>query len=88
MTAYVVLLRKQADSDFGVQSHDFPGCITAGVTLEDARCMAIKALSLHVEGLTENGGIIPEPLDFNEVLANPRYSEAAAILVDVPTHRP
>lgn len=88
MTAYIALLRKQADSDFGVEFPDFPGCITAGVTLEDARRMAAEALLLHVEGMVEDGDPIPEPSGLDEVLTDPRHSDAAAVLVDVPTRRP
>ena len=46
MTAYIALLRKQPDSDFGVDFPDFPGCVTAGETLEEARVMAAEALAL------------------------------------------
>ena len=88
MTAYIALLRKQADSDFGVEFLDFPGCITAGVTLEDARRMAVEALLLHVEGMVEDGDPIPEPSGLDEVLTDARYSDAVAVLVDVPTRRP
>lgn len=88
MTDYIALLRKQADSDFGVEFPDFPGCITAGVTLEDARHMAAEALLLHVEGMIEDGDTIPEPSGLDEVLTNPIYGNAAAIVVDVPTRRP
>lgn len=88
MTAYIALLRKEADSDFGVEFPDFPGCITAGVTLEDARRMAAEALLFHVEGMMEDGDPIPEPSGLDEVLTNPRYSDTAAVLVDVPIRRP
>jgi predicted RNase H-like HicB family nuclease len=33
MTAYIALIRKEPDSDFGVDFPDFPGCVTAGRTL-------------------------------------------------------
>ena len=88
MTAYIALLRKQVDSNFGVEFPDFPGCITAGVTLEDARSMAAEALLFHIEGLMEDGDPIPEPSGLDEVLTDARYSDAAAVLVDVPTRRP
>ena len=88
MTAYIALLRKEADSDFGVEFPDFPGCITAGVTLEDARSMAAEALQFHIEGMMEDGELIPEPSGLDEVLTDPRYSDTAAVLVDVPTRRP
>ena len=88
MTAYIALLRKQADSDFGVEFPDFPGCITAGVTREDARSMAAEALLFHIEGIMEDGTPIPEPSGLDEVLTDPRYSDVAAVLVDIPTRRP
>ena len=88
MTTYIALLRKEADSDFGVEFPDFPGCITAGVTLEDARRMAAEALLFHIEGMMEDGDPVPEPSGLDEVLTDPRYSDAAAVLVDVPTRRP
>ena len=88
MTAYIALLRKEAGSDFGVEFPDFPGCITAGVTLEDARSMAAEALLFHIEGMMEDGDPIPEPSGLDEVLTDPRYSETAAVLVDVSTRRP
>ncbi len=88
MTAYIALLRKEADSDFGVEFPDFPGCITAGVTLEDARSMAAEALQFHIEGMMEDGDPMPEPSGLDEVLTDPRYSDVAVVLVDVPTRRP
>ena len=84
VTAYVALLRKQADSDFGVEFPDFPGCVTAGLTVEDAQRMAAEALLLHVEGMMEDGSPIPDPSELSEILADPRYSEAAAVLIEVP----
>lgn len=48
MTSYIGLIRKDADSDFGVDFPDFPGCVSAGATLDEARRMAQEALELHV----------------------------------------
>ena len=86
VTAYVALLRKEADSDFGVEFSDFPGCITGGVTLEDARRMAAEALLLHVEGMMEDDNPIPKPSELDGVLSNPTHSGAATILIEVSTH--
>ena len=36
MATYIALLRKEKESDFGVDFPDFPGCITVGKTLEEA----------------------------------------------------
>jgi predicted RNase H-like HicB family nuclease len=54
MPSYIGLIHKDANSDFGVSFPDFPGVITAGTTLDDARAMAEEALALHVEGMVED----------------------------------
>ena len=61
MRNYIGLIHKDADSDYGVSFPDFPGLITAGTDLDDARAMAEEALALHIEGLAEDGEAIPEP---------------------------
>jgi len=84
MTAYIALLRKDAGSEYGVDFPDFPGCVTAGATLEEARLMAAEALALHVEGITEDGDAIPEPSPLDAIMADPGNADAVAFLVDVP----
>src|ERR1035441_6271666 len=50
---YIAYLHKDKNSDFGVSFPDFPGCITAGSSLDEARAMAAEALALHVAGMRE-----------------------------------
>jgi predicted RNase H-like HicB family nuclease len=87
LTTYIALLRKDPDSDFGVDFPDFPGCITAGSTLEETRLMAQEALEAHIECLVELGQTIPEPLSLEEVMADPENAEAIPFLVAVANHR-
>ena len=47
---YIGLIHKDTDSDYGVSFPDFPGVITAGATLDDARALAEEALSFHSRG--------------------------------------
>ena len=65
MTSYIALLRKDRNSDYGVEFPDLPGCISAGGTLEEARQMAAEALAAHVAFLREDGDEVPaaSPLD-------------------------
>ena len=84
MTAYIALLRKDTDSDYGVDFPDFPGCITAGATLEEARRMATEALSLHADGMIEDGLALPEPSALDAVMADRDNLDAVAFLVDLP----
>jgi predicted RNase H-like HicB family nuclease len=87
MTAYVALLRKQPDSDFGVDFPDFPGCVTAGETLEDARRMAAEAIQLHIEGMIEDGEAIPAPSRLDDIMADPYHRDGVAVLIDASVRR-
>jgi predicted RNase H-like HicB family nuclease len=42
---YIAYLHKDRGSDYGVSFPDFPGCITAGKTLEEASRLAPEALA-------------------------------------------
>ena len=55
MKQYIGLIHKDAESDFGVSFPDFPGVVTAGKDLDDARAMAEEALAFHIDGLVEDG---------------------------------
>ena len=88
MRNYIGLIHKDADSDFGVSFPDFPGVITAGTTLDDARAMAEEALALHIEGLVEDGEAVPEPSALEEVMSDPDNRSGVAILVSVKNDQP
>jgi len=55
MRQYIGLIRREADSDFGVSFPDLPGVATAGASLDDARIMAEEALAFHIDGLVADG---------------------------------
>lgn len=85
MKQYIGLIHKDAGSDFGVSFPDFPGVITAGKDLDDARSMAEEALALHIEGLVQDGDAIPEPSNLEAVMADADNRDGVAILVAVKT---
>ena len=78
---YIAYLRKDRDSDYGVSFPDFPACVTAGRSLEEARRMAAEALALHLEGMIEDGDPIPAPSALDTMAENPELKDAVAILV-------
>jgi len=80
---YIAYLHKDRDSDFGVSFPDFPGCVTAGKTLEEARRMAAQALRLHIAGLIEEGEVVPEPSNLDALKNDPNMKGAVAVLVGV-----
>lgn len=85
MAHYIALIHKDADSDYGVSFPDFPGCISAGGGLDEARAMAAEALALHIEGLVEDGEAIPEPSSLEAVMQDPGNRDGVAILVTAET---
>jgi predicted RNase H-like HicB family nuclease len=84
VTVYIALLRKDPDSDFGVDFPDFPGCITAGSTLEETREMAAEVLEFHIEGMLEEGLPIPGPSSLEAIMADLENAEAIPFPVSVP----
>jgi predicted RNase H-like HicB family nuclease len=78
---YIAYLHKEKNSDFGVSFPDFPGCVTAGKTLEEARLMAVEALTLHMAGMMEDAEAIPEPSTLDDLVKDPAMRGAVAFLV-------
>ncbi len=58
---YTAFIHKDPDSCYGVTFPDFPGCISAGDTIEEAKEMAQEALELHIETMIEDGDELPDP---------------------------
>jgi len=83
MPSYIALLRKESRSDFGVSFPDFPGCITAGRTLEEARLLAKEALDAHVSLMMEDGDPVPEPSTLDDIAADKANRDALPFLVDL-----
>ncbi len=80
---YIAYLHKDSDSDYGVSFPDFPGCVTAGSTLEEARRMAAEALVFHIAGMREDGEAIPDSSTLDELRGDPAMRGAVAFLVAV-----
>lgn len=84
---YIALIHKEQNSDYGVSFPDFPGCVSAGDTLEQAKSMAQEALIGHIEMLKEMKHAIPAPMSLEEIMTFPENRTAIAFLVEVPSHR-
>ena len=61
MANYIAIVHKESKSDFGVSFPDFPGCITAGKNIDEAKDMAQEALTLHIQGMLEDGEQLRSP---------------------------
>jgi predicted RNase H-like HicB family nuclease len=78
---YIAYLHKDAKSDYGVSFPDFPGCVTAGSTLDEARRNAVEALSFHIAGMREDREPIPDPSTLDDLRNDPAMKGAVAFLV-------
>jgi len=79
---YVAIIHKDHDSDFGVSFPDFPGCITAGRTLNEAKDRALEALTGHIEVMRETGEAVPDPSSLDEVM-RPQFRDGVAFLISI-----
>jgi predicted RNase H-like HicB family nuclease len=82
---YIAYLHKDRDSDYGVSFPDFPGCITAGKTLDEAARLAAEVLELHIQGMIEDGDTVPEPSKLDDIAKDAKKQGAIAFMVSVET---
>ncbi|MCU0725096.1 MAG: type II toxin-antitoxin system HicB family antitoxin [Planctomycetes bacterium] len=86
MAVYVAYLRK-ARRGYSIDFYDFPGCASAGGTVDEAVAGAHEALALHIDGMVEDGDRVPDPSPLREVLAAPEAKgllTAVALQIEVP----
>lgn len=85
---YIGLIHKGHDTDYGISFPDFPGCISAGESFEEAMVMGKEALGFHVEAMNDHGYTIPKPSTLLDIEANKNgfWAEdlADATIVRVP----
>lgn len=81
MANYIAVIHKEADSDFGVSFPDFPGCITAGKDIDEAKNMAQEALELHVAGMRQDGESLPSPSTLDHLVQSEWAAGAVAFFI-------
>ena len=87
MNNYIALIRKSKGTSYGVEFPDFPGCITAGETLDEALRRAPEALALHIEGMEEDGEDIPAPTPLDAIMIKREHQAAVAVMVSAPVRK-
>jgi predicted RNase H-like HicB family nuclease len=60
MKRYAVVIEKAA-SNYAAYVPDLPGCVATGATVEETERLLREAISLHLDGMQEDGLPIPEP---------------------------
>ena len=83
---YLALIHKEPNSDYGIMFPDFPGCVSAGSTIDEAVRGGTEALAGHVDLMRRDGDPIPAPRSLEDIrAANEDWIEwDGAIVVAVP----
>jgi predicted RNase H-like HicB family nuclease len=72
---YIAIIHKEEDSVYGVSFPDFPGCISAGDTLDEAIIGAGEALYGHVRMMRADGDLIPPARSYEEIMQDPELAD-------------
>ena len=59
---YVIIFEEGENSCSAYVPH-LPGCIAAGRTITEVRRLITEAIKFHIEGLQEDGQVVPQPSD-------------------------
>jgi predicted RNase H-like HicB family nuclease len=58
---YLVVIEHAEGTGYSTWAPDLPGCIAAADTREECERLMREAIALHLAGIREDGGPIPEP---------------------------
>ena len=72
---YVVIFEK-GENSYGASVPDLPGCIAVAKTMAEVRELIAEAIAFHIEGLREDGEIVPQPSSSLSVQSEPDVSSA------------
>ena len=57
---YLVIIEEAVNS-YGAYVPDLPGCVAVGETKAEVRKLITEAIRFHIEGLREDGDVVPPP---------------------------
>ena len=86
---YIAFVHKDEDSCFGVSFPDFPGCISAGDTLDEAVANAAEALQGHVQMMEADGDEVPAARALETIMRDDDLAaeREGAVIVALPLVR-
>ena len=70
MKRYLIVI-EETRTGFSAYSPDLPGCISTGQTREDVETNMQEAISLHLDGMREEGQSLPEPHTYSAYVELP-----------------
>ena len=57
---YAIVIEK-AESNYSAYVPDLPGCVATGNTIQEVEAEIREAIAFHIEGLREDGSLVPPP---------------------------
>jgi predicted RNase H-like HicB family nuclease len=70
MTRYAVVI-EHGPTSYGAYVPDLPGCVAVAETLPEVERLMREAIAFHIEGLREDGAIVPLPTSLAEYIEVP-----------------
>ena len=64
---YAIVVEK-TESNYSAYVPDLPGCVATGQTVEETENEIRAAIEFHIEGLREDGLVVPPPASIVEYL--------------------
>jgi len=64
---YAIVIEK-AENNYSAYVPDLPGCVATGDTVEKVGSEIREAIAFHLDGLREDGAVIPQPSSVVEYL--------------------
>ena len=82
-----VVIHKDRISDYGVTVPALPGCFSAGESIDEALIHARQAIELHLEGMLEDGELLPEMLPVEAFQRRREYRGGIWFMVEINPSR-
>ena len=57
---YAIVIEK-VESNYSAYVLDLPGCVATGASIQQVEAEIREAIEFHIEGLREDGSLIPAP---------------------------
>jgi len=90
MGTHVIGLVHEEGGTYGISFPDFPGCVSAGASIDEAVERGRATLAFHVEGMVEDGDRIPSIRTLKDLRRDRSFRADAkgAVVVAVPLELP
>lgn len=78
---YPAIIDRTPNGFYGITFPDFPGCVSAGATVQETARKGEEALAAHVSFMMRDGDPVPEPTPMDAIKMDPEEGDVACLLV-------